>query len=117
MSAYTNSAPPNRNTSYPVNFQASVFIGHRGTPGRVRSTIIASVVMLWPAMDCPGFRARGGYRCVVADLAESLARRFQVLRPHLSEFQRRLWLGAEAPSRVTGVWRSLPWRWGSGVGW
>lgn len=32
----------------------------------------------------------------MADLEESLARRYQVLRPHLSELQRRLWLGAEA---------------------
>ncbi len=34
--------------------------------------------------------------CAVADLAESVARRYAVVRPHLSEFQRRLWLGAEA---------------------
>ena len=27
---------------------------------------------------------------------ESLARRFELLRPHLTERQRRLWLGAEA---------------------
>ena len=32
----------------------------------------------------------------MADLAESVARRYAVMRPHLSEFQRRLWLGAEA---------------------
>ena len=32
----------------------------------------------------------------MADLADSVARRYAVLRPHLSEFQRRLWLGAEA---------------------
>jgi hypothetical protein len=32
----------------------------------------------------------------MADLAESAARRYAVLRPHLTEFQRRLWLGAEA---------------------
>ena len=32
----------------------------------------------------------------MADLAESVARRYAVVRPHLSEFQRRLWLGAEA---------------------
>ena len=32
----------------------------------------------------------------MADLAESVARRYGVLRPHLTEFQRRLWLGAEA---------------------
>ena len=32
----------------------------------------------------------------MADLVESLARRFEVVRPHLSELQRRLWLGAEA---------------------
>ncbi len=30
------------------------------------------------------------------ELAESLGRRYEVLRPHLTEFQRRLWLGAEA---------------------
>jgi hypothetical protein len=32
----------------------------------------------------------------VADLVDTLARRFAVMRPHLTEFQRRLWLGAEA---------------------
>jgi len=32
----------------------------------------------------------------MADLVESLARRFEAVRPHLSELQRRLWLGAEA---------------------
>jgi hypothetical protein len=32
----------------------------------------------------------------MAELADSVARRYEVLRPHLSEFQRRLWLGAEA---------------------
>ena len=32
----------------------------------------------------------------MGDAAETLARRFDVMRPHLSEFQRRLWLGAEA---------------------
>src|ERR1700739_129970 len=32
----------------------------------------------------------------MADLVESVARRYAVLRPHLSEFQRGLWLGAEA---------------------
>ena len=32
----------------------------------------------------------------MGDAAETLARRFEVMRPHLSEFQRRLWLGAEA---------------------
>jgi hypothetical protein len=32
----------------------------------------------------------------MADLAESLGRRFEVVRPHLNELQRRLWLGAEA---------------------
>ena len=32
----------------------------------------------------------------MADLADSVARRYAVLRPHFSEFQRRLWLGAEA---------------------
>lgn len=38
----------------------------------------------------------------MADLEESLARRFQVLRPHLSELQRRLWLGAEAAELGAG---------------
>ena len=33
---------------------------------------------------------------------ESLARRFEVVRPHLSELQRRLWLGAEAVELGTG---------------
>ena len=33
---------------------------------------------------------------------ESLARRFEVLRPHLSELQRRLWLGAEAAELGAG---------------
>ena len=32
----------------------------------------------------------------MGEAAESLARRFEVMRPHLNEFQRRLWLGAEA---------------------
>ena len=32
----------------------------------------------------------------MGDAAETLAQRFEVVRPHLSEFQRRLWLGAEA---------------------
>ena len=32
----------------------------------------------------------------MAELADSVARRYAVLRPHLSELQRRLWLGAEA---------------------
>jgi Rhodopirellula transposase DDE domain len=32
----------------------------------------------------------------MGDASETLARRFEVMRPHLSEFQRRLWLGAEA---------------------
>jgi transposase len=49
----------------------------------------------------------------MAELVESLARRYEVLRPHLSEFQRRLWLGVEAAqlgvdgvsvvARATGV--------------
>jgi len=29
-------------------------------------------------------------------LGASVARRYAVMRPHLTEFQRRLWLGAEA---------------------
>ena len=32
----------------------------------------------------------------MGEAAETLARRFEVMRPYLSEFQRRLWLGAEA---------------------
>ncbi|WP_424735464.1 ISAzo13 family transposase, partial [Mycobacterium sp.] len=32
----------------------------------------------------------------MADLADTVARRYAVMRPFLSEFQRRLWLGAEA---------------------
>ncbi len=39
----------------------------------------------------------------MADLEESLARRYQVLRPHLSELQRRLWLGAEAAELGAGA--------------
>ncbi len=43
----------------------------------------------------------------MGEAAESLGRRFAVVRPHLSEFQRRLWLGAEAaelgPGGVTVV--------------
>ncbi len=38
----------------------------------------------------------------MADLAESVARRYEVMRPHLSEFQRRLWLGAEAAELGSG---------------
>ena len=38
----------------------------------------------------------GHYCCAMADLADTLARRYAVMRPFLSEFQRRLWLGAEA---------------------
>jgi len=32
----------------------------------------------------------------MSDAVESLASRFEVLKPHLNERQRRLWLGAEA---------------------
>jgi len=38
----------------------------------------------------------------MADLAESLGRRFELLRPHLNELQRRLWLGAEAAELGSG---------------
>src|SRR6202008_3704890 len=38
----------------------------------------------------------------MADLVESVARRYAVLRPHLSEFQRRLWLGGEAAGLGAG---------------
>src|SRR6266511_4164002 len=38
----------------------------------------------------------------MADLVESLGRRFEVVRPHLSELQRRLWLGAEAAELGAG---------------
>ena len=41
----------------------------------------------------------------MADLVESLVRRYEVVRPHLSEFQRRLWLGAEANSFNLRDWR------------
>src|SRR6478752_4856594 len=37
----------------------------------------------------------------MAHVAESLAERFALVRPHLSELQQRLWLGAEAS--VLGV--------------
>ena len=53
-------------------------------------------------MDEPSFPAERGYRCTGRDLAESFARRFEVLRPHLSELQRRLWLGAEAAELGAG---------------
>jgi hypothetical protein len=33
---------------------------------------------------------------------ESVARRYAVLRPHLNEFQRQLWLGAEAAESGPG---------------
>jgi hypothetical protein len=33
---------------------------------------------------------------------ESLARRYEVLRPHLTQRQRRLWLGAEARELGSG---------------
>ena len=32
----------------------------------------------------------------MAELVDSVARRYAVSHPHLNEFQRRLWLGAEA---------------------
>lgn len=38
----------------------------------------------------------------MADLVDSLGRRYAVVRPHLSEFQRRLWLGAEAAELGSG---------------
>ena len=38
----------------------------------------------------------------MADLAESMTRRFEVVRPHLTEFQRRVWLGAEASELGSG---------------
>jgi hypothetical protein len=38
----------------------------------------------------------------MADLSESVARRYEVMRPHLSEFQRRLWLGTEAAELGSG---------------
>jgi hypothetical protein len=38
----------------------------------------------------------------VADAVESLASRFEVLKPHLNELQRRLWLGAEARELGSG---------------
>jgi hypothetical protein len=38
----------------------------------------------------------------MADLADSVARRYAVMWPHLSEFQRRLWLGAEAAELGAG---------------
>ena len=38
----------------------------------------------------------------MAELGESVARRYAVMRPHLTEFQRRLWLGAEAAELGSG---------------
>ena len=38
----------------------------------------------------------------MAERVGSLARRFEVVRPHLSELQRRLWLGAEAAELGAG---------------
>jgi hypothetical protein len=38
----------------------------------------------------------------MAELVDSVARRYAVLRPHLNEFQRRLWLGAEAAELGSG---------------
>ncbi len=38
----------------------------------------------------------------MAELLDSVARRYAVLRPHLNEFQRRLWLGAEAAELGAG---------------
>ena len=38
----------------------------------------------------------------MAELVESVARRYAVLRPHLNEFQRQLWLGAEAAESGPG---------------
>jgi Rhodopirellula transposase DDE domain len=38
----------------------------------------------------------------MAQLGESVARRYAVMRPHLTEFQRRLWLGAEAAELGSG---------------
>ena len=38
----------------------------------------------------------------MSDLAESVGRRYALLRPHLSELQRRLWLGAEASELGSG---------------
>ena len=46
-----------------------------------------------------GFMVWGPYRCAMADrvhVAESVGRRYAVLRPHLDERQRRLLLGSEA---------------------
>ena len=38
----------------------------------------------------------------MADAVETLGRRFEVLRPHLNELQRRLWLGVEAAQLGSG---------------
>ena len=38
----------------------------------------------------------------MADLAESMARRYEMVKPHLTELQRRLWLGAEAAELGAG---------------
>ncbi|WP_455566909.1 ISAzo13 family transposase [Rhodococcus koreensis] len=38
----------------------------------------------------------------MTDMADSVARRYAVMRPHLTEFQRRLWLGAEAAELGSG---------------
>ena len=66
---------------------------NRSTTGSLDWTFTATVNNIVLA----GF---GRYGCAMADLVDSVARRYAVMRPHLSEFQRRLWLGAGRGGRV-----------------
>jgi hypothetical protein len=47
-------------------------------------------------------RVRDSTVRAISVLVESLARRYEALRPHLTERQRRLWLGAEARELGSG---------------
>ena len=66
------------------------------------SKLRAAIDSLRARDEITSFSGFGRYGCGMADLAESVARRYAVLRPHLTEFQRRLWLGAEAAELGSG---------------